>query len=494
MATMEDATTAMIRLDSRDDISLDAFRRVAWDGDCVCFSERALSRMRETRAAFLRLLSERPDVTVYGVTSGYGQRASQRLDATARRAHAAIPPYSSAVAFGEPLPARIGRGIVLARLANFVDGHSAISPELAQAVAALLQQATLPPVPALGNQSAGEIIALSCLLCETAERFTLGEKETLALINGSPCASALLADAALLMRHRLEIATETFALAAEALRAPPEHYDEALGLLWGDEFVARVLRRMRGYMAGGTAERRGYQAPVSFRIAPRLLARALRAQRRCEDLAERSLRAVTDNPIYLEPDARHPHGRVLSNGGFHNADAAPALDALTAACADLALLCDRQVSKLLDGHVSGLPDQLRNGGGYLGGLGFLASDCAERARACASATLLPGSEGGGFGQNDVGEPVFSAWEKLIRAGDLLDAALCALGVVSNQAFYVTRREPPPGLAALQAMVADCCAPVGGPRRLGPDVERLRRALQTRIYPNRDDTIAPATGC
>lgn len=256
----------MIILDSRKDFTLAAFRRVAWNHEGARFSERALERMRAVRASFLRLLHERPDTTIYGVTSGYGQRASQRLDATARRAHAARAPYSSAVAFGDPLPERVSRGVILARLANFVEGHAAISPELAAAVAELLVRGPLPAIPAVGNQSAGEIIALSCLLCDTAERFALGEKETLALINGSPCASALLADAALLTGQRIEVALECFAFAAEALRAPPEHYDTALGTLWDDEFAAWALRGMRERMVGGTGERRPYQAPVSLSL------------------------------------------------------------------------------------------------------------------------------------------------------------------------------------------------------------------------------------
>ncbi len=70
---------------------------------------------------------------------------------------------------GEPLPERVARGIVLGRLANFVEGHAAISPALAEAVAGLLGEAELPPVPALGNGCPGEIMALSHLLTPLAE-------------------------------------------------------------------------------------------------------------------------------------------------------------------------------------------------------------------------------------------------------------------------------------------------------------------------------------
>jgi histidine ammonia-lyase len=85
-------------------------------------------------------------------------------------------------------------------------------------------------------------------------------KERGSLINGSPCAGALVGDAAIAARRRLQLAIETFALSIEAFRAPLEHYDEALEALWGDEDEAAVLRSLRRYSArpaaGATTRRR----------------------------------------------------------------------------------------------------------------------------------------------------------------------------------------------------------------------------------------------
>lgn len=463
---------------SRDDITLDAYRRVAWRGEGVRFTDASLARMAAMRQSFLALLDDSPDQFIYGVTSGYGQNASIRLTLEQRRAHAATPPYGSAMSYGEPLPERLVRGIVLARLANFAEGHAAVTPALAQAVAALLD-GPLPPLGSRGNQSAGEIMPLASLLLATGAEHLLGEKEALALINGSPCASALVADTALAAGGRLGLALDVLALAAEALRSPHEHYDAALDELWGDRHEAAALAALRGRMAGGTGTRRAYQAPVSFRIAPRVLGQAQRALAQATEVAQSSLRAVTDNPVYLPPDRLHPHGRVLSTGGYHNARACPAMDALTASYADLALLCDRQASKLLDGRVSMLPDQLRAGDGYLGCLGFVAADCAERARTAAVSTLLPGSEGGGFGQNDVSEPVFTAWDRNLRAGGHLEGALAALAAVASQALHVTGRDAPPALRVLLAMVREHLQVVEAPRALGPEINALAARFSER---------------
>ncbi|MDF0752996.1 hypothetical protein NLU14_22475, partial [Marinobacter sp. 71-i] len=83
-----------------------------------------------------------------------------------------------------------------------------------------------------------------------------------------------LADSALAARRRLRRVEQVFALSIEAFRAPLEHYDAALETLWGDEHEAAALRGLRTLLAGGTSERRNYQAPVSFRIVPRVLGQA----------------------------------------------------------------------------------------------------------------------------------------------------------------------------------------------------------------------------
>ena len=111
---------------------------------------------------------------------------------------------------------------------------------------------------------------------------------------------------------------------------------------------------------------------------------------------------------------------------------------MTGSFADIATLADRQVSKLFDGNVSRLPAQLKAdiNDGYLGCIGFVAADYAERARTAATRTGLIGSEGGGFGQNDILIPTFQAWEKCVRAGEALDACLAVLAVTCSQAFQV----------------------------------------------------------
>ncbi len=435
--------------------------------------------------SFLALIDNDPEITIYGVTSGYGQHARIRLDPAQRKAHARRPPLAAAASFGAVLPERVTRAIVLARLANFVEGHAAVTPELARRVAAMLDGGPLPEVPWQGQGGAGEILSLSYLFSPLAEDFDLAEKESLALVNGSPAAAGLVADAALAARRRLDLALPVFALAVEAIRAPLEHYAPELDGLWGDENEAAALQGLRRHLVAEAdgAGRRPYQAPVSFRILPRTLGQAFRAVAEAERAATVSLRSVSDNPVYLPPDERHPWGRVYSTGGYHNAMATPALDGLAHAWAELCLVADRQATKLLDGHTSLLPDQLRTDdvGTYFGCLPMALVGYYEQARHAAARTFTPASESGGFGQNDMAPPTFLAWAKETEAGELLVAALATLAVVASQAFHVTGRAAPPALAPLLDEVRRFAPPPAVMLRPGPLVEPLARHFAARVF-------------
>jgi histidine ammonia-lyase len=470
-----------LQIDSRADFTLNSYHEVAWRGRAARLTPAARQRIAECRAAFMRLIDGDQQITIYGVTTGYGQNASLRIPPDLRRQHARKPPFASAAAFGPPLPERVARGFVFARLANYVEGHAAVRPELAEAVAGLLEGGPLPKVSAMGQGGAGEILGLSPLFIPLAQRFELAEKESLALVNGSPCASALIADAVLAMERRLALAEQVLALSAEAIKAPLEAYAPEFEELWNDPHEAAALQSLRRLLAGGGAARRPYQAPVSYRILPRVLGQARRALAAARDIAERSLRAVTDNPTFLPPDKQHPNGRVYSNGGYHNGGAYPALDNLAAAAADLCTIADKHASKLLDVRYSLLPEELQRGEGYIGCLNMVLVGYAEEAKRAAQRTFLPGSEGGGFGQNDTAPPTFIAWRGQEQAGLCLDAALTALAIVASQAFHVTDRAAPPPLRDLLAEIRDHAPPVTAARAIGPDAEKLLGALRARVY-------------
>jgi histidine ammonia-lyase len=478
-----------VHLNTRQDINLSTVYRAAWQGEGVRIADTALERITACRRSFLKLIAKDPTVVIYGVTTAMGEFASVRLSQDQRDRHSRMKPFPAATSFGDDLPERVVRAMVLARLTNFIEGHAATSPRIAMAVTGMLNGELMPAVAASGQGGAGEILALYPLFAELSTRFDLETRERGSLINGSPCAAALVADAALAARRRYELAIKTFALSIEAFSAPLEHYDPALEDLWGDEHEAAALEDLRDYLAGACEERRNYQAPVSYRIAPRLLGQAHRAMVAAEHAANVSLASISDNPVYLPPDKTHPYGRCISTGGYHNAMAAPAMDDLAAIWADLCQLASRHCVKLLDGRASHMPDMLlvgreageSDGRGNIGYISMALCGYVEQVRSVAQTTFIPASDTGGCGQDDVGAPAFLAYTKEATAGRYLDACLAMLAVVAAQALHVTDRKAPPQLRGFVDQIRKVVRPVVEDRVLGPELQQLTQAFTDQVF-------------
>lgn len=472
-----------ITLERRADLTLEAAKRVAWGGEGVRLGATARGKIAQARQDFLALI-EREDITIYGVNTGYGHQAKRRLTPAERKEQAKAPTHHRAASWGDALPQRVLRGIVFARLANVIEGHAALSPHVADAVAAMLDSDSLPAVPARGQGGAGEILSLSHLFLPLTQSLELAEKDLLSLINGSPAATALVADAALAARARLELVADVFALAAEAFNAPLGHFAAELEALWNNPHDGWALNALRSRIgAGHGGDRRPYQAPVSIRIMPRILGEAHRAMTAADSIARQSLAAVSDNPVVFPAGERIGPDAVVSTGGYHNAQAPAAMDALTAAMANLAVIATRVAAKLQDGPVSLLPPFLGylEGRDYLGCLAMAMVGYEEEMRMLAQPTLLPGSESGGFAQDDVASPVFLAWSKQEKAGELLELTLASLAPVAMRALAVTGRPVPAALQALGEETRRHVPDDGDAAAMGPRCAALAAAFRAELY-------------
>jgi histidine ammonia-lyase len=441
-----------IVVNTRDDFTLVNFSRVSYGGEPVRIG--AVARRAMTASA------------------GQGPTVGSPGKETARWA------APGADFGGGYLDAAVVRGILFARLASLVSGHAGVRPSVADQVAALLD-GPLPRVPLDGQVSAGEALPMAHVLAGL-RRDDLHEGEEQALLGGAPCSAALAADAAISARYRLGYAEGICALSIEGFRAPLTAYDEALDGLWGDPHETAALRGLRRYLGGaGTAERRFHQAPVSYRIVPRVLGQVHRAVAAVEKAARVSLRSVTSDVVYVSDEAGHPARRAVHGGGYLNGMAYPALNALSAAWADLALVAERQVTALNTAETSGLPVNLVAPGAPGNGTyayGWAANGYVEEARAAATPALLPGAVE--EPRADVLSPTFGAYRRERRAAECLDGVLAILAIVSSQALFVTGRNPAQPLLPLLSFVRSVFPPIDGTgeRDLSADGGRLQQAL------------------
>jgi histidine ammonia-lyase len=479
-------------LDRRADFTLDSFRRVAFGREGVEIGPAAHDAMAAARRGFLALLDSDRTAFIYGITTRPGVEVATAVPPEQQREHARLFRADAGYGFGgECHSEQVVRGMVFARLVDFVEGHAKVRPELAERVAALLD-APLPCVPLDGQTGPGEVLPLLYLTGWIGD-FEFEEGEGLALVNGSPYSTAVLADAAVRARRRLASAEALFALSADAFRAPLEAYDEALDDLWADRYQVEALRAIRAHLAGAEVPGRlSHQAPVSFRILPRLLGEARRAVAEAERAAAAALRSVSVNPVYFPPGPGHPLGRMASNGGFHNAAASPVLQSLSSCWAELALTAERQIACFHRGSAYGLPSLL-SPPGYQGALagatslfGWVVTGYAEAARAAASPALMPAVVVDP--QNDLSTATSLAHRKERDAAAAFDGALAILALVASQALFVTGRQPAPPLRDLAAGIRSAFPPVERPhgRDLGAEAGRLAEVFRAGAVTGRLD--------
>lgn len=466
-----------VQLETRSGITLDVFERVAWQREQVEIAPAAIAVMDRCHGAFEAWIADRlasdPNAQIYAITFGPGDAGAVDL------AHDTRPTTLwTAASFGEPLPERVVRGIVLARLANFLEGHAAARGVVATSIAGMLDSGVpIPTVPAQGNGGAGEILPLGHLFYDLSDRVRLEPKERMALINGSPCAAALVADVALLARGRTELAERVFALSVEALGSPLEAYSADVDTLWSDEHESAALRSLRGLLHDGRPQRMARQSPVSHRILARVLGGLRRAAAEAERAAAVSLASVTDNPVYIPPDATRPLGTVFSTGGYHNTRAPAAIDGMAFAWADLCQLAERHTDQLFQ-HPATAPLLAPHEFGYKS-LHMAMNGWAEESRSLAQPTLL---SLGAFGQNDVPAQSFPAWRKATSIGRCLDASLAIVATLAARALAVGGQPIPRELRALVDEVHEHVASGTEARRLGLELEALTNAFTGRLLP------------
>ncbi len=470
-------------LNRRSDFTLGNFRRVAFGWEDAEIGPVAREAMATARRGFAALLDSDRTAFIYGVTTRPGIEVFTAVPPERQREYARSFRAESGHGFGMGFhDEQVVRGMVFARLADFVEGHAKVRPQVADRVAAMLRS-PMPRLPLGGQAGPGEVLPMLHVTGDI-EDLDLAEGEGMALINGSPYSTAVLADTAIRARSRLAHAELLFALSIDALRAPLDAYDEALEDLWGDHHQSAALRSLRAQLAGaGTDGRLSHQAPVSFRIVPRLLGEARRAVAETERAAAVALRSVTVNPVYFPPDGRHPLGRVASNGGFHNATAAPVLQSLASCWAELTLAAERQIACFHRGPSYGLP-RLLSPPGYAGAIsgatnlfGWAVTSYVEAARAAAAPALMPAVVADP--QNDLCTATSLAHQKERLGAEAFDSAQAILALAASQALFVTGRQPAPALTDLVAGIRSVFPPVDSAsgRDFGAQASRLAGVFQ-----------------
>ena len=317
---------------------------------------------------------------VYGINTGFGKLASERIDAKDLQTLQRNLVLSHAAGVGEPMPRDVARLMMALKLASLAQGASGIRPQTLELLQAMLALDVVPSVPAQGSVGASGDLAplahMTAVMIGVGEAFVqgvrrpaqqaleqaglapivLGPKEGLALLNGTQfsTANALVAlfEAEVLFRAALV----TGALATDAARGSDTPFDARIHRLrrhHGQISSAEALRALLAGSAIRASHRVGgerVQDPYCLRCQPQVMGACLDVLRHAADMLLTEANGVSDNPlIFSEED------EALSGGNFHAEPVAFAADMLALAVCEIGSLAERRVAMLVDPALSGLP-------------------------------------------------------------------------------------------------------------------------------------------
>jgi histidine ammonia-lyase len=353
-------------------------------------SEAARSNVEHSRQALLAKLAR--GETVYGVNTGFGKLANQRipdndvldLQVNLLRSHA--------VGLGPLLPIGVTRLAHALRIQALAKGYSGVTPQLIDALLAVFNRGIVPAIPEQGSVGAsgdlaplahlalvvigeglahgpnGAIAGGEALRRTGLEPYRLQAKEGLSLINGTQISTALLADALVRAQELATIADIAGAMTLEATKSSLKPFDERIQRVRPHPGQADCAANVRRLMEGSEilpshAGCSKVQDAYSIRCMPQVHGSLRDALRFAASVAECEMNSATDNPLVFAED-----GDVLSGGNFHAQPIALAADVLAAAVADLSSISERRIENLVNPDLSGLPGFLTPHPGLNSGL------------------------------------------------------------------------------------------------------------------------------
>jgi histidine ammonia-lyase len=478
---------------------------VARDGVPVELSAGALEAMATSRLVVEDLAAGA--TPVYGISTGFGALATRHIPPELRAKLQSSLIRSHAAGIGEPVEAEVVRALMLLRLKTLATGYTGARPVLAHYLAALLNSRVTPVVPATGSLGcSGDLAPLAhCALVLMGEGeadgpdgqrlsgadalaaaglapLSLDVKEGLALINGTDGMLGMLVLACHDLGRLCTVADVISAMSVEALLGTDQVFLPELQALRPQPGQALSAANMLRALAGSeivASHREGHnrvQDAYSLRCAPQVTGAARDTLAHARVVADHELASAIDNPVVLDD------GQVRSNGNFHGAPLAYALDFLAIVVADQASISERRTDRLLDPARShGLPAFLAADPGVDSGLmlahyaqASLVSQC-KRLAVPASVDSLPTSAM----QEDHVSMGWDAGRKLrVALSHLADVLAVELVVAARAIELRVPLNPAPATAAAIARLRQSVPGPGPDRFVSPELARASQFVRS----------------
>jgi len=364
----------------------------------VKLSQKAISRMKKSRELVEKWVQT--DETIYGVTTGFGDFATVRIEKDKIEKLQQNLIYSHSAGAGEALPPEVVRAMMLLRANALAKGYSGVRVETVEMLINFLNHYITPIIPSQGSVgSSGDLVQLAHLALAmmgegdvwvgkdvdpsnlkkmksttALKKFglkplKLSAKEGLALINGTQMMTAY---ACLIVKQAKElckIADIAASLSIEALKGTDRAFDERIHKLRpypGQQKVARnILRMMKNseIRLSHLYDDPRVQDAYSLRCVPQIHGASRDAIDYVYNVVSIEINSATDNPLIFPEDKIH-----LEGGNFHGQPIALAMDFIAIALSEIANVSERRIERLVNAQLSGLPKFLTTQGGLNSGL------------------------------------------------------------------------------------------------------------------------------
>jgi histidine ammonia-lyase len=336
------------------------------DGRPLALDDKAVAVIEDSRAVVdAALASGRP---VYGLNTGLGHMKDTRLPGDRIRAFQEAMVEGHTGAIGPPLPARIVRAAMAARVNGIARGGAGASLACAETLVAMLNAGVHPVVPSAGSVGASDLAQLAAIALVAlgrgeaelgGETFQGGEalrragiptlrleaKDGLALMSANGIAVGHGAIVISRAMKALELANVAAVLSLEAISGNVSPFEEAVAAAKGVRGQVEVSAHVRALIAESHIladdTSKTVQDALSFRVVPQVHGALWEFIELAKRSVETELNAMTDNPL-----ASRAERRMISNGNFHPMMLALAFDALRPALAHAGQLSDRRMSHL----------------------------------------------------------------------------------------------------------------------------------------------------
>ncbi len=494
----------MISLDGYN-LNLSDFEDIVFSQKGVKIAEPALKKVRESRDFVLEIIES--GRIVYGINTGFGNFKNKVISRPELETLQANLIRSHSCGVGEPLSYHQARGVMILRLNCLLRGNSGVSTDIIESLKLLINNNIYPYIPRKGSVGAsGDLAPLAHLalvligegevIDENGKRqasrnylesrkikpVSLGPKEGLALINGTPVMTAIAGIELIRIKNLLYHADIALAMSLEGFKGSLRAFDPKIHQLKnsiGQRNTAININALcsKSEIIESHKHCNRVQDPYSFRCAPQVHGSVKDSYNYVKGIVENEFNSVTDNPLIFASERE-----VISGGNFHGASISHVLDFIAIALTDLGSISERRVDVLTRAQEAGLPAFLTREGGLNSGFMIPQVTCASLVSFCKTLShpASVDSISTSAGQEDHVSMGTNSALKLSEITANIQSVLGIELIAGMQAIYLQEPlMPGPGTMAVSETIRQSISPYEKDRIFYRDFEAVNSIIDSR---------------